>query len=189
MAAIIAAVWVPAWTPARFAAHAAELDGVQLPNTIQAGGKTLQLNGFGLRIYSIFRVHIYVAGLYVEHLSTDAEAILQSPETKLVTVHFVHNVSAEAARDSWRTGLENNCRAPCQLDPADIARFLAQVPAMPEGASFSILFTRQGATVTVNGRQYGEIPKPQFARAVLATFLGPAPASPTLKAQLLQGHG
>ena len=100
-----------------------------VPNTIQADGKTLQLNGFGLRIYSIFRVHIYVAGLYVEHLSTDAEAILQSPETKLVTVHFVHNVSAEAARDSWRTGLENNCRAPCQLDPADIARFLAQVPA------------------------------------------------------------
>ena len=175
--------------PVCIGTRAAELDGVQVPSTLQANGKTLQLNGFGLRTYSIFGVHIYVAALYLEHLSTDADAILQSTETKLLTVRFVHNVTAEVARESWRKGLENNCQAPCHLDPEDIAHFLAEVPAMPEGANFAILFTAQGATVTVNGRQYGEIPKPVFARAVLATFLGPAPSSVPLKAALLQGHG
>ena len=189
MLAAIVAFSAPVWSPVRVAARAAELDGVQLPGTLQADGKTLQLNGFGLRTYSIFGIHIYVAALYLEHLSTDADAVLQSSETKFLTVHFVHNVSAEAAREAWRTGFAKNCVAPCHLDPEDVARFLAELPAMPEGASISILFTQHGATVTVNGRQYGEIPKPMFARAVLATFLGRAPASPSLKAELLQGHG
>jgi hypothetical protein len=187
--AVLAALSAPLWAPVCVTARAAELDGVELPSTLQADGKKLQLNGYGLRLYSIFRIHIYVAALYLEHLSTNAEAILQSPETKLVSVQFVHSVSAEAARDSWRKGFENNCEAPCHLDPEDIERFLAEVPAMPEGANFSILFTQQGATVNVNGHPYGIIPKPDFARAVLATFLGPAPASPPLKAALLQGHG
>jgi Chalcone isomerase-like len=61
------AVTVSFW----LAAHAAELDGVQFPDTQLVDGKTLHLNGYGLRTYSILGIHIYVAGLYVEHLSTD----------------------------------------------------------------------------------------------------------------------
>ena len=44
---------------------------MQLPDTLQVDGKTLHLNGLGLRTYSFLRIHIYVAGLYLEHLSTD----------------------------------------------------------------------------------------------------------------------
>ena len=43
-------------------AQAAELDGVQLPDTLQVEGKTLHLNGFGRRTYSQQRIHIYAAG-------------------------------------------------------------------------------------------------------------------------------
>ncbi len=174
--------------PVRCLAHAAELDGVQLSNTLQAGGKILHLNGIGLRTYSIFGLHIYVAGLYLEHPSTDADAILQSPETKLLNIRFVRNVSADAARNAWRTGLAKNCQPPCQLDPEDVARFLEHVPAMHVGEGYTILFTRQGATVTADGAPLGTITKPQFAEAMLATFLGPVPASSRLKAELLQGH-
>lgn len=174
--------------PVRCLAHAAELDGVQLPDTLQADGKILHLNGIGLRTYSIFGLHIYVAGLYLEHPSTDADEILRSPETKLLKIRFMRNVSAEAARNSWRTALEKNCLPPCQLDPGDVAQFLEHVPAMHAGERYSILFTPQGATVTADGALLGIIPKPQFAEAMLATFLGPAPASSRLKAELLQGH-
>ena len=61
--------------PFGFVMHAAELDGVQVPNTLQVDGKTLHLNGFGLRTYSILRIHIYVASLYLEHLNTDPEQV------------------------------------------------------------------------------------------------------------------
>lgn len=184
-ALLIVALIGPPWV----VAHAAEIDGVQLPSTLQADGKTLLLNGFGLRTYSILGIHIYVVGLYLEHPNTDAEAILRSHDTKLLVVKFEHNVSADSARDAWRTGLNNNCQAPCQLDPTDVASFLAGVPAMHAGESFAILFTGQGATVTADGNQVGAISKRPFARAVLATFLGRAPASAKLKEDLLKGHG
>jgi Chalcone isomerase-like len=63
------------------------------------------------------------------------------------------------------------------------------VPAMHVGDNYSLLFKQHGATVTVSGQQVGTIASPQFAEAMLATFLGPRPASPRLKQQLLQGHG
>lgn len=183
-AVFIVAQLACAWPRAR----GAELDGVQLPGELQVGGKTLQLNGIGLRTYSILGIHIYVAGLYLEHTSSDAEAILRSRDTKMLIIKFKRDVSADASRKAWRTGLENNCAAPCQLDPTDVARFLAGVPAMHAGESYALLFTQQGVTIIADGVQVGEISKRPFAEAMLATFLGPAPASPRLKEELLQGH-
>jgi chalcone isomerase-like protein len=174
--------------PTRFEAHAVELDGGQIPTTAQAGGKILYLNGYGLRTYSVLGVHIYAASLYLEHPNTNAEAIIHSSETKLLTVRFEHNVSIDQAQNSWKTGLDNNCVAPCHLDPEDVQRFLSQVPAMHSGDNFNLLFTQNVATVSVNGQQIGTISRRQFAEAVLATFLGPNPASPSLKQELLRGH-
>jgi hypothetical protein len=175
--------------PLRCLAGTVELDGVQLPDTLQRDGKVLHLNGIGLRTYSILGIHIYVVGLYLEHPSTDADAIMQSDQTKLLKIRFVHNVSVNAARNAWRKGLERNCRAPCRLDPDDVARFLELIPAMHAGERYSILFTGLGATVTADGTRLGTISQPQLVATMLAMFLGPVPASARLKAELLQGHG
>ena len=64
------------------AAQAVDLDGVQIPDRMQVQGKTLYLNGYGVRTYSILGIHIYAASLYLEQLSTDPNEIIQSPETK-----------------------------------------------------------------------------------------------------------
>ena len=47
---IIAPVW--------HVASAAALDGLQVPDTQQVDGRTLHLNGYGLRTYSIQGIHI-----------------------------------------------------------------------------------------------------------------------------------
>jgi hypothetical protein len=169
-------------------AQAVELDGAQVPDTIQVGGKTLYLNGYGIRTWSILRIHIYAASLYVEHLSTDPNEIIESPETKLLSVRFARAISAGQAREAWRKALANNCVAPCHLDPQDVESFLAQVPAMTPGEYFHLQFSRNTATVSADGQQIGVISRPQFANAVLATFLGPHPASPALRHELLTGH-
>jgi Chalcone isomerase-like len=176
------------FAPPWFMAHATELDGVQIPETVEADGTALKLNGYGLRTYSILGIHIYVASLYLEHLSTDPEAILQSPETKLLIVRFERSVSADQARKAWRDGLANNCIAPCHLDQADVERFVAMVPAMHDGDNYSLLFKRHTAIVTVGGQRVGTITSPVFADAMLATFLGRNPASPRLKQELLKGR-
>jgi chalcone isomerase-like protein len=184
-ALILSAIIIPVW----IAARPAELDGVQVPDTLQVDGKTLHLNGYGLRTYSILGIHIYVASLYLEHLSASPEEIIQSPETKLLLVRFERSVSADQARKAWHDGLVNNCKSPCQLDPKDVETFLADIPAMHTGDNFSLLFKQHGATVTVGGQQIGTISSQQFSEAMLATFLGPNPASPRLKQELLGRRG
>jgi hypothetical protein len=174
--------------PVCIVAHAAELEGVQLPATLEVNGATLQLNGYGLRTYSLLGIHIYVAGLYLEHLSTDPEAIIKSPETKLLTVRFEHSVTADEARNAWREGFANNCLAPCHLDTQDVEHFLAMVPAMHVGDNYSLLFIHRSAIVTVSGQRLGMITEPQLAETILATFLGPKPASQQLKQDLLRRH-
>lgn len=171
-----------------FVTQAAELDGLQVPDTLQVDGKILHLNGFGLRTYSVFDIHIYVASLYLEHLSTDADEIIRSPETKLLTVRFKRNVGADRARNAWRENFENNCMAPCHLDSDDVERFLSEVPAMHVGDSFHLLFKGNGATVMVNGQQIGTFTKRQFAEVMLATFIGPKANMGTLRQELLRGH-
>jgi hypothetical protein len=183
------ALLVPVFiVPLCSAAAAVELDGVEIPDTVQVGGKTLHLNGYGVRTYSIIGIHIYTASLYLEHLSTDANEIIQSAETKLLTVRFEHAVSADQSRDAWRTALANNCVAPCRIDPEDLERFLSQVPAMTAGEYFHLLFAQGSAIVSANGHQIGTISRRQFANAVLGTFLGPHPASPALRQDLLKGR-
>jgi hypothetical protein len=169
-------------------ATAAQLGGVYLPDAVHIEGKTLVLNGIGQRLYSFLRVPIYVAGLYVQHPSTDANAILDSPEVKLLTIKFQHDVSAEDARTAWRDGFDDNCVAPCHLDPNAVSRFLAAVPAMHVGDIYTILFTPDGARVDAGKHPLGVIRLPRFAQAMLATFLGPRPASFPVKEALLRGH-
>src|SRR5262249_42735499 len=55
-------------------AGAMEVADVNFPRTMQAGGKTLTLNGAGLRTRFMFKV--YAIGLYLEHPATDAATIL-----------------------------------------------------------------------------------------------------------------
>jgi Chalcone isomerase-like len=172
-----------------FAARPAELDGVQLPDTLQVDGTTFHLNGYGLRTYSILGIHIYFASLYLEHISTNPEEIIQSPETKALLVRFERSVTADQARKAWHEGLLNNCKSPCQLDPMDIEKFLANIPAVHAGDNFSLLFNHHSATATIGGQQIGSISSRQFADAMLATFLGLNPASPRLKQELLGRRG
>lgn len=170
-------------------ASAAELGGVRMADTIQVGGQNLVLNGMGIRTYSVLHVHIYVAGLYLEHPSTSASAILNSNETKLVQFVFSRDIKAEDARKSWEEGLSSNCTAPCRLPPDQVAQFLASVPAVRAGETGSLLFTRQGLDVSMNNRPIGHISDQNFAKVILSTFIGPQTQVPEVRAGLLKAGG
>ncbi len=168
-------------------AIAAELAGIVLPDVRDVAGVRLVLNGIALRTYSIVAIRIYVAGLYLEHRSSNAEAILDLPETKLLEIHFLRSVSQERSRDAWQTGFANNCRAPCYLDPRELARFMAAVPAVQAGDVSQFVFTPQRLSITFDGRPLGTVTDRHFAREILASFIGPVPPTPRVKRELLGG--
>lgn len=169
-------------------AIAAQLAGTYLPDTREVAGKLLVLNGIALRTYSVMRINIYVAGLYLENRTISAETVLDSPQMKLLEIHFLHDVGQAAVHEAWRTGFADNCTAPCHLDPKKITRFIAAAPAVHAGDISMFLFTRQGLTVSVRGQSIGTITDQHFAREVLDTFLGPVPPTPRVKRELLGGR-
>jgi hypothetical protein len=162
-----------------------EIDGVVMPQAREAAGLSLRLNGIGLRTYSVFHVHIYVAGLYLEEPSRDAKEILQSDGAKLLVIRFVHDVTAAQARDAWASGFEDNCRAPCRLPGDGVAQFLAGVPDFHRGDESLLLFIGHTVQIGVNGRVLGTITDPDFTRTILATFIGAYPPTEPLKHGLL----
>src|SRR4051812_45530354 len=92
---------------------AGELEGVKMPDTKIVAGKNLVLNGMGMREATMFKVDVYVAGLYLESPSQDASAILNSPGVKHVDLHFVREVEAKDIREAWSKSIRENCGRDC----------------------------------------------------------------------------
>jgi hypothetical protein len=168
-------------------AGAAELEGVRLPDSWALGDRTLRLNGVGARVYSVFRVRVYVAGLYLDQPSRDGAAILASPAPKVVHLHMLYAVSREDSAKVWREAFAESCRDPCRLDPASADRFLALVRGVGKGTTLTYVFTADGVEVGMDGASLGAVPDPSLARLVLGTFIGEKPVSAELKKGLLGG--
>ena len=152
-----------------------------MPDTRVVDGIQMRLNGIGLRTYSVLGIRIYVAGLYLERRSGDPNTMFHSQQRKLLDIRFLRDVGAEDARKAWQESFEENCKPPCDLDPHDMRRFLAAVPSVNRGDDSTLLFTSGGVHVTFDGRLMGDIPDPQFAELMLATFIGAVPPTPRLK--------
>ena len=169
------------------AGQAAELEGVRLPDRLDFAGVALKLNGIGLRTFSLLRIGVYVGGLYLEQPSHDGEAILNSPQTKVLVLHFIRDASADRVRDAWREGFATDCVAPCHLRTGEVDRILAAVPDLHKGDVVVLAYTPDYVSVTVNGIEYGRTSDRPLMRVLLATFIGPHPPTERLKRELLGG--
>src|SRR5437868_3626530 len=85
-------------------AAAAEISGVKLPDQVTLEGKTLKLNGTGLRQATILKVNVYAAGLYLQSPSGDGEAIANSDQPKSIEMVFMREVSAKQMADAFQAG-------------------------------------------------------------------------------------
>ena len=74
-------------------AGAAELSGVNVPDTATVGGQDLVLNGLGLR--EKYFIDIYVGGLYLPQKTTDSAKAIQDDVPKRITMQFTYDLSAE----------------------------------------------------------------------------------------------
>jgi hypothetical protein len=168
-------------------ALAATLGGVTLPDTYAVDGRILQLNGIGLRTYSIFRVRIYVAGLYLVRPSHDANAIIASPDPKVVRLLFIHGGSKAEVQKHYLEGQAHDCGdGGCDpADQSDFERLLAVVPAVESGDTTTFVFANNGFKVLANDRLIGEFANPDLAHHMLDGFIGSHPPTRALRSQLL----
>src|SRR4051812_3246959 len=152
-------------------ANAATLAGVNLPDTAQAAGKTLVLNGVGLR--TKFVVKVYVAGLYLEQKSSDASAILKSDTPKRLVMHFMRDVSKKQMVDAFEDSFDNNTPEAKKTMKADIDRLLAALKDLKEGNEMAFTYVPgSGTTMAVNGKDKLTIAGPAFAPVIFSVWLG-----------------
>jgi hypothetical protein len=167
-------------------AIAGELAGVTLPEQVSVDSRRLVLNGMGLREATFLKVDVYVAGLYLEHKSSDPDEILRSDQAKRLVLKFVRAVGGKELVNAWDEGFEKSAGAALPALKDRIATFNSWMGDVPNGAtlSFSCL-PSMGVAVEVQGAVKGTIPGSDFARALLGIWLGGSPPNPGLKEGLL----
>lgn len=165
---------------------AGEVAGVRMPETAPVEGKTLKLNGMGLRKKVIFKV--YVAALYVEKPSKDAAALLSSGEIKSMRLHILRSLKGSQVTEAISEGFERNSKEQMPRLQARLERLGAMIPDVKEGDEIALTWVPdKGTDVTVRGTARGTIEGRDFADALFAVWLGPNPVQEDLKKALLGG--
>jgi hypothetical protein len=168
---------------------AGECIGVSLPDRMQAPDRQpLVLNGMGVRKATLFKVKVYVAGLYLPESSSDAQAIIDQDRARHLTLHFVRDVDAGDIREAWQEGFAAN--AGDRLDELGprIKALQAMMADFAQGDRLDFDYRPgQGTQVSINGRSQGSIQGADFGSALIAIWLG-EPPNPEIKSGLLGGE-
>jgi len=165
-------------------ASAADVGGVKVPDTQTVDGKTLKLNGAGIRKKAIFKV--YVAGLYVETPGKDASALIASSEAKSMHLWMLRDIKGANVSGAIADGFELQSKAALpQLQPK-LDQLAKMIPDLKEGDQMSLTWVPdKGTVVNVRGTDVGTIEGRDFADALFAVWLGPNPVQDDLKQALL----
>lgn len=163
---------------------AIDVAGVSVAPTVSVNDKTLALNGYGIR--KKFFIKVYIGALYTaKRVSTPAE-LLQSPDGKMIRMHFLHGkVEKEKVTGAFAEGFANN--APDVAASADAKTFLSFFTAdFLKGDVVDLVLGADGTVVArQNGKVLGTIRSPKLAGAILLIYVGPRPADEDLKKGML----
>lgn len=168
------------------AALAGEAAGVKMPDTATVEGKTLKLNGIGLRKKMLFKV--YVAGLYVETPSKNAATLISSDEVKSITLHVLRSLSGNQIGEAISDGFWHNSKAQMGVLTDRLQKLTSMFPAVVEGDQIVLTYVPgKGTSVSAKGQAKGVIEGKDFSDALLSVWLGANPVQEDLKKAMLGG--
>ena len=162
----------------------ATLNGVTMPDTIQARGYPLVLNGMGVRTKFGFKV--YVAGLYLQQKSSDADAIIKSDAPKRIVLQFTHTVTKNQMSDTFDESFTDNAPDAKAALKIDVDHFLGQLDTVHTGEQMVLTYIPGTGTIfLMNGSEKLTVPGPAFGQLLFSAWLGPKPPNPEMKKGLL----
>ena len=169
---------------------AADVAGITLAETIQAGGGVpLVLNGVGLRKRAIFQV--YAIGLYLPAKKSSAAEVLALAGPKRVAIHMLRDVGADQFTEALADGIrQNHSEAEAMaLEPRlkELAAIMGEIKEAKKGMAIALDWRPQeGTQVLIDGKPAGKaIAGEDFYRGLLRIWLGEDPVQADLKKALL----
>ena len=171
---------------AAVSAVAGEAAGVNMPDTATFEGKTLKLNGIGLRKKMMFQV--YVAALYVENPSNDPGTLVSSEQVKSITLHILRSLDGAQIGEAISDGFWHNSRKETGALNDRLQKLIGWFPAVVKGDEIVLTYVPgKGTSVTAKGQAKGVIEGKDFADALFMVWLGGNPVQEDLKRALAHG--
>ncbi|MBL1321355.1 MAG: chalcone isomerase family protein [Methylophaga sp.] len=168
-----------------FSVSAIELGGIDMPDTMQADGQELLLNGAGIRSKFVF--DLYVAGLYLGVKETDAAKIIASTEPMILRLHIISSkITSKKMTNATRSGFKKATGGKIEPISSEIEQFLKAFSDKIEvGDIFDIVANEQGVVISKNSVQQQTISSQQFKQALFGIWLSDKPVKAKLKKALL----
>lgn len=169
-----------------FSVSAKQLAGVTVDESAVVSGKTLILNGAGIRSKFVF--DIYVAAFYTASPVNKSADIVVKDQPMRMAMHFVYDeVSEEKLVDGWNGGFEDNLSDEKinKLKPR-IQLFNSLFNTVRKGDVIWLDYVPgKGTLVSINRKNIGAVTSEEFYHALLMIWLGEDPVGDDLKSALL----
>ncbi len=168
------------------AALARPVAGVEVPETLSVGGKTLKINGAGIR--KKFVIKVYVGALYLEENATDPAAILKADSTRALQMVFLRGVDKGKILGAYKEGFEKNAADKAAIWQPALEKISGVIGDAKDGTTILVTYVPgKGTTVSVQGGGSVTIEGKDFADAMFSLWLGKDPADGGLKREILAG--
>lgn len=164
--------------------QARQVGGITVPEQVNIGSHTLNLNGYGYRTKWFFK--IYLGSLYAVHPISSLADADRDPGDKLIRMTFIyHRVGAEKIVDAFNEDFQNN--TPGLAGTSAAKRFLSFFTTdFIKGDVVDLALEGSGTvTVTKNGRILGSVTSVSLEKGILAVYLGKEPADEDMKEGML----
>ncbi len=160
--------------------------GATLPNSVNFEGKTLVLNGVGVR--EKYWMDMYAGALYLDSKLSNASAIVAENEAMAIKLHMVSKmITSDRMIEAINEGFENSTKGNTASLKNEIERFKG---FFKEEIKINDVFDlaylpSKGVVVYKNGKELGNIKGMASKKALFGIWLSDNPADTKLKNGML----
>jgi hypothetical protein len=166
--------------------HAREIEGINMPESLEVGKSKLILNGAGVR--SKFFMDLYVGGLYLQNKSNNPKEIIEADEPMAIRLHIISSlITSKKMENATREGFENATEGNIEPIKSQIEKFISVFQEkIDEDDIFDMIYSPgKGVEVYKNGEFKSRIEGLAFKRALFGIWLSDKPAQKSLKKEML----
>ena len=166
--------------------NAKEIEGINLPESLEVAKSKLILNGAGVR--SKFFIDLYVGGLYLQNKSNNPREIIEEDELMAIRLHIISSlITSKKMENATREGFENATKGNTEPIKSQIEQFISVFKEkIEENDIFDLIYLPgKGLEVYKNGELRSRIEGLAFKRALFGIWLSDKPAQNSLKEEML----
>lgn len=160
-------------------ALAKKVEGVELPDTVTAEGKSLKLNGAGVR--SKFWINVYIAALYLETPTKNPAEIISTDQVKRVQLEMLRDLTKQQVADAVKEGFEKNAKAELPKLQDRLNKFMGELKDFKKGEKMVVTYVPGKGTLLSGAGENFVIEGKDFADALFSVWLGRFPVDDNLK--------